>query len=102
MSFNIASEELVCVLNLYNKVNVKEKKFLFTNSTLEKCKDSETVFRFRHESSFCQIKIPACLSGTASYHAKCYSNYTSVSQEEIKNAKLKSSELQKVLESVVL
>jgi hypothetical protein len=26
MSFNIASEELVCVLNLYNKVNVKEKK----------------------------------------------------------------------------
>lgn len=102
MSSNIASEELVCVLNLDNKVNVKDKIILFTNSTLEKCKDSETVFRFRRESKFCQIKILACLSDTASYHAKCSSNYTSVSQEEIKNAKLKSSELQKVLESFVL
>ncbi len=63
-----------------NENTVKSEIHVFTEETLEMCKEVQLVYKSQPNSKYNVIELPDSVDNTASgYHSKCYRNYIAVS-----------------------
>lgn len=82
--------EKVCVL--HSGEYSSDKILLFTEKTLDKCTQSQLVYKTRPENELANIILPEKPSSFQGYHAKCYKRYTATSVKDRSTALEKLSQ----------